>query len=115
MSWDTVNKTALVDSFYHKLFTTHPEYQDKFSFKGVALGSLTGNASYKTQRDKTVAYINDAVAGKADAAGLAARHKPRHVGAAEFSNAKKCLADAAAENHCSTDFGGAIDAIIGHL
>ena len=115
MSWDSINKNALVDSFYQKLFTSHPEYQDKFAFKGVPLGSLSGNAAYKTQRDKTVHYISDAVAGRADAAGLAARHKPRHVGAAEFKNAKKCLHDAAAENHCTTDFGPAVDAIIGHL
>ena len=115
MSWNSADKAGIVDTFYHKLFTAHPDYQDKFKFKGVALGSLGSNAAYKTQRDKTVHYIDEAVAGKADPAGLASRHTARHVGAAEFKAAKSILAAAAAEHHCTTDFGGAVDAIIGHL
>jgi hypothetical protein len=69
---------------YFRLFKAHPGYQDKFSFKGVAAGSLSGNGNYKTQHKKTVEYINAALGGSADAAGLASRHTGRGVGAAEF-------------------------------
>jgi hypothetical protein len=76
--------------FYHyfRLFKAHSGYQDKFTFRGVAIGSLSGNAAYQTQRTKTIAYIDSAVAGSADAAGLAGRHKGRGVGKTEFGVSK---------------------------
>nr|O76242.3 RecName: Full=Neural hemoglobin; Short=NrHb [Cerebratulus lacteus]1KR7_A Chain A, Neural globin [Cerebratulus lacteus]2XKI_A Chain A, NEURAL HEMOGLOBIN [Cerebratulus lacteus]4AVD_A Chain A, NEURAL HEMOGLOBIN [Cerebratulus lacteus]4AVE_A Chain A, NEURAL HEMOGLOBIN [Cerebratulus lacteus]AAC39125.1 neural globin [Cerebratulus lacteus] len=109
-----VNWAAVVDDFYQELFKAHPEYQNKFGFKGVALGSLKGNAAYKTQAGKTVDYINAAIGGSADAAGLASRHKGRNVGSAEFHNAKACLAKACSA-HGAPDLGHAIDDILSHL
>nr|O76243.3 RecName: Full=Body wall hemoglobin [Cerebratulus lacteus]AAC39126.1 body wall globin [Cerebratulus lacteus] len=109
-----VNWAAVVDAFYVELFTAHPQYQDRFAFKGVALGDLKGNAAYQTQASKTVDYITAALAGSADAAGLASRHVGRNVGAPEFTHAKACLAKACAANG-APDLGGAVDAIISHF